>query len=690
MIGTRLSQLAGSGYAIPAQKLERSEHDDPHAVMRQVPGVFVREEDGLGLRPNIAMRGVNPDRSKKATLMEDGILFGPAPYSAPAAYYFPLITRIEQVRVIKGPGAVSFGPQTVGGAIDLVTRSIPASPVARVDLAAGQYWYRKAHAYAGFSDQQYGFLIEGVHLANDGFKSLPDGASTGAARNEWMVKGSYVVDPRAGVEHKLSIKLGYSSEASNETYLGLTDEDFDLDADRRYPASALDRMDYHRTSAALTHEVSSYDGDYGLQTTVYRNDFFRVWRKLNRLGGATIGPVLAYPEDPSNAALYGVLSGQIDGSGDLDAVWIGPNRRAFVSQGVYSRFRWSTRTGSFTHKLEAGLRLHHDSIDRDHAEEAFRMVDGQLLAAQAPSLTTTRNFASTHALALHVTDAVSYGRLTVTPGVRVEGILSRLDDYLADTSSTRRLAAVLPGLGAHFALTSDWGVLAGVYRGFSPPAPGSADTIDPEYSINYEAGTRYWHRRTKLALIGFFNEYSNLTDICTSSSGCLDEDVDRQFDAGSARIYGLEASASHEFEVGALRFPVSCAYTLNFSEFNTTFESDDPIYGSVARGDELPYVPRHQLNAQIAAEHDRFGLYVSGDYVAAVREQAGDAPLAEVLSTDPLITFHAGASLKLLRFLKAYANVRNLLNYRGIMAHRPFGARPNAPLWIQVGLKGKL
>ena len=85
----------------------------------------MRGEDGFGLRPNIGIRGANPDRSKKVTLMEDGILFGPAPYSAPAAYYFPLITRMELVRVIKGPGAISFGPQTVGGAIDLVTRGIP-------------------------------------------------------------------------------------------------------------------------------------------------------------------------------------------------------------------------------------------------------------------------------------------------------------------------------------------------------------------------------------------------------------------------------------------------------------------------------------------------------------------------------------------------------------------------------------
>ena len=102
------------------------DYDNPEKVVtKSVSGVYARGEDGFGLRPNIGIRGVNPDRSKKITLMEDGLLFAPAPYAAPAAYYFPLITRMELVRVIKGPGAVSFGPQTIGGAIDLVTRSIP-------------------------------------------------------------------------------------------------------------------------------------------------------------------------------------------------------------------------------------------------------------------------------------------------------------------------------------------------------------------------------------------------------------------------------------------------------------------------------------------------------------------------------------------------------------------------------------
>ena len=49
------------------------------------------------------------------------------PDAEAGAENFPLITRMDMVRVIKGPGAVSFGPQTVGGAIDLVTRPIPTA-----------------------------------------------------------------------------------------------------------------------------------------------------------------------------------------------------------------------------------------------------------------------------------------------------------------------------------------------------------------------------------------------------------------------------------------------------------------------------------------------------------------------------------------------------------------------------------
>lgn len=687
--GTRRAQLSGAIQVIGEEQLERTEYDDPHAVLRQVPGVFVREEDGTGLRPNIAMRGVNPDRSKKVTLLEDGILFGPAPYSAPAAYYFPMMTRMTQVRVIKGPGAIAYGPQTVAGAVDLTTRRIPVDPTLAADVALGQYGYRKVHAYAGASNEQFGLLIEGVHMGHGGFKELPSGLNTGAAQNEWMVKGSYLVDPTAKVSHEFSMKLGYSDEASNETYLGLTEADFLENPDRRYPASELDRMDNHRTHVSLTHDVNDYERSLRVLTTVYRNDFSRVWNKFNRLGGADAGSVLSTSEDPENASYYGVLTGQSNSSGAFDTLFIGPNQREYVSQGLSTRLQWNPKGKLVLHKLEAGLRLHHDSIERDQSERGYFMGDGELYPTPDADIQTALNRDSSHAAALHLADAISLYDLTVTPGVRIEGIYSTHEDRLMDEKTERTVLAVMPGLGIYYGLTKDWGVLAGVYRGFSPPAPGSDDEVRPELSVNYELGTRFSRKKTRAELVGFFNDYSNLTDICTFSSGCLDQNLDRQFDAGRANVYGLEASASHDLVVEKLTFPFSLAYTLNFGEFESDFVSADPVYGTVEAGDEVPYLPRHQLNAMVGFEVGRFAAYTVFNYVAATREGAGSEPLNQVMSTDPLLQFDAGASAQVHKSVKIYANGRNLADYRAIVAHRPYGARPNAPRWIQAGVKAE-
>jgi Fe(3+) dicitrate transport protein len=253
--GTRLVETGGSAHVVKDAQLRRFAYDNPDQVLLSVPGVYVRPEDGMGLRPNIGIRGANSDRSKKVTLMEDGVLSGPAPYSAPAAYYFPLIDRMSTVRVVKGPASILYGPQTVGGAIDLVTRSIPSERGGTYDLALGQYGYNKEHVTYGMSDEHAGFLIEGMRLDNSGFKNLDGGGDTGFTRNEWMAKASYNPEPRAEVQNEFLLKLGYSEEQSNETYLGITDDDFHKTPDRRYLASKDNKMDNHRTLIELSHKL---------------------------------------------------------------------------------------------------------------------------------------------------------------------------------------------------------------------------------------------------------------------------------------------------------------------------------------------------------------------------------------------------------------------------------------------------
>jgi Fe(3+) dicitrate transport protein len=176
--------------------------------------------------------------------------------------------------------------------------------------------------------------------------------------------------------------------------------------------------------------------------------------------------------------------------------------------------------------------------------------------------------------------------------------------------------------------------------------------------------------------------------VCTFSSGCSEEQLDQQIDAGRARIYGFEALAEHEVELGAgLSLPLRAAYTLTQTELLRSFQSDDPIFGEVERGDELPYVPEHELNASAGLEHARAGGSASVSYVAAMREQPGSEPLSEVLATDDLLSFDVSVYYRPLTFLEVYANARNLLDRHDIVSRRPFGARPNAPRMLQLGVK---
>jgi sterol desaturase/sphingolipid hydroxylase (fatty acid hydroxylase superfamily) len=101
---------AGSAYVVDEAALELFEYDDIERVLATVPGVSTRGEDGYGLRPNIGIRGANSDRSSKITLMEDGILLAPAPYAAPAAYYFPMSTRFV-LRFSKGQRRLVTDPR---------------------------------------------------------------------------------------------------------------------------------------------------------------------------------------------------------------------------------------------------------------------------------------------------------------------------------------------------------------------------------------------------------------------------------------------------------------------------------------------------------------------------------------------------------------------------------------------------
>ena len=695
-----LARQGGSAQRIDAKQLELYEHDDPHSVLQQVPGVYLRHEDGMGLRPNIGIRGGNSERSKKVTLMEDGVLFGPAPYAAPAAYYFPLMTRMVGVEVYKGPSAVLFGPQTIGGAINLLSRPVPLMrSQGQLDLALGAFPTQgrgptgKIHGHYGFGMKHGGALVEVVQLGSPGFKDLDGGGDTGFSRTELTLRGRLHTDLSAPVMHALDLKLGYAQELSQESYVGLSDADFAASPNRRYAGTQLDTMDWSRLQAQLSY-VFELGERFSLTATAYNHTLERTWRRLGGFAeGTPIERVLADPSSPRNRLLYDLVRGQEDTSDPLEALVVISNQRAFLSQGLQLRALHTLQGQSWSNKLEVGARLHRDWIDRLHTAERFAMRQGRMARVEGDVTTvTTDNKGQAQALALYAQDTLRVLGLTVSPGLRLEAIQTQLDDRAGSgaAQATNSDVVLIPGMGAHYALTDAFGVLVGVHRGFSPVSPGQDDAARPETSLNYEAGARLYvpSTGTLIETIGFFTDYSNLLGECTFAAGCTDAQLDLQFNAGKVRVYGVEALAQHQLALGAgLSAPVRAAYTLTLSEFQGAFRSENPQFADVQRGDELPYVPRHQLMVGGGVQGERWAVDATLTHTSAMRERAGQGELDPKTSTQAYTMLDLAAQYRFAHAWMAYLRIDNLLNAQPQVARFPQGARPSRPLLAQLGLK---
>jgi len=680
----------GSATLIDDVELETFEYTDIHRVLNSVPGINLQEEDGYGLRPNIGIRGTAPERSKKVTIMEDGILSGPAPYSAPAAYYFPNVSRMSAVEVFKGPSAIQYGPATIAGALNLVSRSIPYEASGELDAQYGQYNFQRYNAYYGGQSGKLGYLVEGLTMSTDGFKELPDDSNTGFVRNDVTLKTRYEINGK--YNQSLQVKLGYADEDSNETYLGLTRDDFNDDPYQRYAASQLDNMQWEHYQFQLTHEFE-LSHLTKITTDVYQNTFSRDWFKLNKFGAGSTVSIDEVLKDPTgnNFDYYEILTGQRNSAGSFEQLLVGNNGRTYVSQGVQSRLNTSFNLAGLTNDLEVGLRIHSDQVERDHTEQSYNMVNGELVVVSgSDKYSTTNNKGEAQAIALYAKNNLTMDNTTLTLGLRSESIQTKLTDNLTGTSVSSSEFVLLPGAGVYSQITDSLGVLAGVYKGFTSTAPGQDGEVDPEESINYELGLRLQGDH-QVELIGFANDYSNFKGTCTGSNSCDTSNVDKESNGGEAMVYGVESSYKYEPSYQAYTFPIQVTYTYTQSEFQSTFTDELGVFTeagtTVNKGDEMAYLPEHRLNLKLGVKHLDWSLMFSALYQSDMRDVAGQGDIAQAQRIDAHTVLDLAANYQVNPMVGVYSTVDNLLGEEYMAAAQPMGYRPGKPRAIHAGVK---
>jgi len=685
------ARIPGSAHHIDAEALEKHEYSDIHRILREVPGVNLQEEDGYGLRPNIGIRGTGVARSQRITLMEDGILTAPAPYAAPAAYYFPTVGRLSSVEVRKGSSAIQYGPNTTGGALNLISTPVPRSFGGRLETSIGEDDTRRLHATLGDGGTQFGWLLETFQHTTDGFKQLDGGGDTGFDTQDYLGKVRLNSGAEAAVYQELELKVGGYDEISNETYLGLTDADFSLSPFRRYAASQRDEMNADQQQYSVRHYAELRPG-LDIATTLYRQDVARNWYKLDKAGGASISTILS---DPTNHTEELALIRGADSADD--ALRIKANNREYRSEGAQTRLGLSFAGGAARHDLQLGLRYHSDEEDRFQHADLYKMENGTLVqtTAGAPGSESNR-IASADAWAGFVQDTITFGAWTLQPGLRYESIETRRKDYGTSdpqrtgnnlTVATHKVDVWIPGLGATWQATPRLTLLAGAHRGFTPPAPGNE--VDPEKSLNLEAGLRYREGELQGEVIAFFNDYSNLLGTCTASSGG-DCTVGDQFQGGEVEVKGVEAGLSRRFtpeDTADLTFPVRLAYTYTDARFRNSFASGFKEWGTVETGDELPYLPQHQLAAAVGVETGPWRLDLAAKYQGEMRTVAGQGSIPESERIAAHTVVDLGGEYQLTEQGKLFFAVENLLDKTYAVARRPAGLRPGKPRAVMAGLK---
>lgn len=679
-----LNDIPGSAHILNQAQLEKFDYSDIMRTLTSVPGVYVLEEDGYGLRPNIGMRGTGQNRSEKVTIMEDNVLAAPAPYAAPSAYYFPTAGRMQQIEVLKGTSSAMYGPRTTGGVINLLSRQIPDEALAgQVNVNLGGDGYGKLHAFAGGKGENLASVIEVYRYQADGFKMINNtNKEAGFIKNDFLTKFRLNSDEDAKYYQELELKLKYSTEDANETYMGITDEDFKLNPYTRYSSSQLDNITTEQKQVQLNHSLQLSDR-FDLVTNVYYNDFSRNWYKTSKVNGLNLGDggieaAANFDQSPSENPL----------TFDVKA-----NNRNYLSKGIQTVLNADFNV----HQIKFGARFHQDEMDRYQWVDGFQLDNNYQLTQLSNGVqgTESNRIDSAKATALFVHDEYSLDNFIINTGLRYENMTISRKDWGKGVSDRNQplnkdinnnLDVFLPSLALTYKVNQDLAIITGVQKGFAPPAPDNVDAKTEE-SINYEFGFRYSNDLANAEAIMFYADYKNMQGNCTESQGCDDENIGNQYNAGKVKIGGLELMAGYQFESHSLTFPVDLTYTYTQTEFQNDFDSDLDTWGNVKAGDELPYVPTNQLQLTLGAQGDNWRSNLLVRYTGKMRTQAGQGAIlaGEQVASRTVVDFVANYSLDKQQELTL--SIDNLLNETYVSTRTYGSIRVGKPRTLILGYK---
>lgn len=666
-----LKLISGSAEILNQETLATSRAFTISEALRKASGINVRDEEGFGLRPNIGIRGLNPTRSTKVLLLEDGIPLAFAPYGDNASYYHPPIDRFDSIEVLKGSAQILYGPVTVGGVINYITPAPPPKQSGSLTLTGGNRDYFNGHVNYGGSWEQTGLLVDYLRKQGEGAR---DNVRSGL--NDVNLKLVAALGP----QHALTLKGNYYGEDSNITYSGLRESEYQADPRQNPFRNDFFYGDRYGISANHTYIP---DSDLILSTNMYGSIFRRHWWRQSSNSNQR-------PNDSADPNCGGManLHTTCGNEGRL---------REYFTWGVEPRVRVNYNLFGFGNQMDLGGRIHFETQDR--------MQQNGDRPTSRTGVIVENNERKNHAYSVFWQTRFLPGRWTITPGFRVEHIeyerTNRLANNGAGVTGKTDLTQVVPGVGISYSVAENTTFFVGVHRGFAPPRTediisntGGAVDLDAELSWNYEVGMRsLLHPGVRVEATFFRMDYENQIVPASLAGG-----VGAAFTNGGETLHqGIEFTG--RVDIGPLvKSPhnvyLRAVYTyIPDAKFTGTRFSSVSGFGTASvSGNRLPYAPEHLLNVNIGYSHP-IGIDALLEAVH-VSDQFGDDLNSLAPSPDgqrgliPAYTiWNATVNCRVAPLRSTlFITLKNLLDDTFIV-DRARGILPSSPRLVQGGLK---
>jgi Fe(3+) dicitrate transport protein len=662
----------GSAETLDHYTLQTSRVFNSSEALRKIAGLHVRDEEGFGLRPNIGIRGLNPSRSTKVLLLEDGIPLAYAPYGDNASYYHPPIDRFESIEVLKGSGQILYGPVTVGGVINYITPNPPDRPAGSILLVGGTRDYFNGHLNYGGTWGRTGLLFDYMRKQGEGAR---DNVRSGL--NDFNFKSLTAL----GSRQALTVRANYYGEDSNITYSGLREDEYAVN-----PRQNPFRNDFFygaRYGASATHAYT-FENDVILTTNLYWSSFHRDWWRQSSNSGQR-------PNDSADSACGGMVN--------LNTTCGNEGRlRDYNTWGIEPRLRINHRLNRLTNETDLGIRAHYEIQNREQR-------NGQRPNSRTGVLVED-NERRNRAYSAFAQNRFIVGDWTLTPGLRLERIRYERTNRLAmsglGVTGRTSLTQLVPGIGFSYNAATTLTLFGGLHRGFAPPrtediinnTTGGTVELDPELSWNYEVGVRTSPRRgLSLDATLFRMDYENQVVPASLAGG-----VGATLTNGGETLHqGAEVTA--RVDLGTLLrsarnifFRAAYTYTPTAKFTGARFSSVAGFSGVSVSGNRLPYAPARLLNASL-------GYSNSSGFAAMLEAVHTSSQFGDDLNTvrptpdgqRGLIRGYTLCNATVNYRLEAmrttlFITAKNVFD-RTVIVDRARGILPSSPRLIQVGLK---